>query len=40
MEVKPRALLREKGTSYAGLRLGDEHWSNEELTIRCSLIPF
>ena len=31
MGTGPRALLREKGTPYAELGLGAEHWSNDEL---------
>jgi len=31
MEMRPRALLREKGTPYAELKLGDAHWSDAEL---------
>ena len=31
MGITPRALLRQKGTPYAELRLGDEHWTDEEL---------
>jgi arsenate reductase len=31
MNMTPRQLLREKGTPYAELRLGDAHWSGEEL---------
>jgi arsenate reductase len=31
MKFRPRDLLREKGTPYADLRLGDEHWTDEEL---------
>ena len=29
--MRPRDLLREKGTPYAELGLGDEHWSDDEL---------
>ena len=29
--MRPRALLREKGTPYAKLDLGAEHWTDEEL---------
>jgi arsenate reductase len=31
MRVPVRALLREKGTPYADLKLGEPHWSEEEL---------
>jgi arsenate reductase len=31
MGITPRALLREKGTPYAELGLGDAHWSDAEL---------
>ena len=31
MGVRPRQLLREKGTPYAELGLGDERWSDDEL---------
>jgi arsenate reductase len=31
MNYRPRDLLREKGTPYAELGLGDAHWSDEEL---------
>jgi arsenate reductase len=31
MGTGPRALLREKGTPYAELGLGAEHWSDDEL---------
>jgi len=31
MEMKPHALLREKGTPYDELRLGASHWSDDEL---------
>ncbi len=31
MGVSPRALLREKGTPYAELGLGDDKWSDDEL---------
>lgn len=31
MEMTPRALLREKGTPYAELGLGDAKWSDEEI---------
>ncbi len=29
--LPPRAILREKGTPYADLRLGDSHWTDEQL---------
>jgi len=31
MGIPVRALLREKGTPYAELRLGEPHWSDEDL---------
>jgi arsenate reductase len=31
MQMTPRALLREKDTPYAELKLGDAHWSDAEL---------
>ncbi len=31
MNMTPRQLLREKGTPYAELRLGDAHWTDDEL---------
>lgn len=31
MGISVRALLREKGTPYAELKLGDAHWSDEQL---------
>jgi arsenate reductase len=31
MNYRPRDLLREKGTPYAELGLGDAHWSDDEL---------
>lgn len=31
MGITPRALLREKGTPYAELRLGESHWSDAQL---------
>jgi arsenate reductase (glutaredoxin) len=31
MKIRPRELLREKGTPYAELNLGDSHWSDAEL---------
>jgi arsenate reductase (glutaredoxin) len=31
MGVRPRDLLREKGTPYAELDLGADHWSDEQL---------
>ena len=31
MEISPRALLREKGTPYAELGLGEPRWSDDEL---------
>jgi arsenate reductase (glutaredoxin) len=31
MNASPRQLLREKGTPYAQLHLGDTHWTDDEL---------
>jgi arsenate reductase len=31
MKMLPRALLREKGTPYAELRLGEPHWTDAQL---------
>jgi arsenate reductase (glutaredoxin) len=31
MHMTPRELLREKGTPYAALKLGDAHWTDDEL---------
>ena len=31
MDMSPRQLLREKGTPYAELALGKDHWTDEEL---------
>jgi arsenate reductase len=31
MNMTPRELLREKGTPYAQLNLGDAHWTDDEL---------
>lgn len=31
MNMTPRELLREKGTPYAELKLGDAHWTDDEL---------
>jgi arsenate reductase (glutaredoxin) len=31
MGIRPRALLREKGTPYAELDLGATHWNDEQL---------
>jgi arsenate reductase (glutaredoxin) len=31
MNMTPRELLREKGTPFAELKLGDAHWTDEEL---------
>jgi arsenate reductase len=31
MHISPRALMREKGTPYAELRLGDPRWTDAEL---------
>lgn len=31
MQMTPRELLREKGTPYAELKLGEAHWTDDEL---------
>jgi arsenate reductase (glutaredoxin) len=31
LQMSPRQLLREKGTPYAELKLGDAHWTDDEL---------
>ena len=31
MGIRPRALLREKGTPYADLELGQDHWTDAQL---------
>lgn len=31
MGMRPRELLREKGTPFADLRLGEDHWTDDEL---------
>jgi arsenate reductase len=31
LQMSPRRLLREKGTPYAELKLGEAHWSDDEL---------
>ena len=31
MGIRPRELLREKGTPYAELGLGEDHWTDEQL---------
>jgi arsenate reductase (glutaredoxin) len=31
MGLRPRELLREKGTPYAELRLGEGHWTDDQL---------
>jgi arsenate reductase (glutaredoxin) len=31
MNVRPRELLREKGTPFAELRLGESHWTDDQL---------
>src|SRR6185437_1892494 len=31
MGMRPRQLLREKGTPFAELQLGEDHWSDDEL---------
>ncbi len=37
MEINPRALLRQKGTPYEALGLGDAKWSDDEL-VACMLL--
>ncbi len=37
MEINPRALLRQKGTPYDALGLGDAKWSDDEL-VACMLL--
>jgi len=39
MGMRPRELLREKGTPYAELDLGAEHWTDEELIDRMLAHP-
>ncbi len=31
MKITPRELLREKGTPYGELRLGESHWTDDQL---------
>jgi len=31
MQMRPRELLREKGTPYAELKLGESHWTDEQI---------
>ena len=31
MNMRPRELLRDKGTPYADLHLGDAHWTDDEI---------
>lgn len=31
MGLRPQELLRQKGTPYSDLRLGEDHWSDDEL---------
>jgi arsenate reductase len=41
MNMSPRELLREKGTPYDELKLGDDHWSDAELIdkmLECPLL--
>lgn len=35
MGMTPRQLLREKGTPYAELGLGDRKWSDDQTSISC-----
>jgi arsenate reductase len=39
MGMRPRELLREKGTPYAELGLGDDHWTDEQLIDRMLAHP-
>jgi arsenate reductase (glutaredoxin) len=39
MEMRPRDLLREKGTPYAQLDLGASHWSDEQLVEQMLAYP-
>jgi arsenate reductase len=39
MGIRPRELLREKGTPYAELNLGNDRWSDEELIDRMLAHP-
>jgi len=39
MNMTPRELLRENGTPYAQLRLGDAHWTDDELIDRMLQFP-
>jgi arsenate reductase len=39
MDMTPRQLLREKGTPYAELNLGESHWTDEELIDQMLKIP-
>jgi arsenate reductase (glutaredoxin) len=41
MNMTARELLREKGTPYAELRLGDAHWTDDELVehmLKCPIL--
>ncbi len=39
MNMTPRELLREKGTPYAELGLGESHWTDEQLIDRMLQFP-
>jgi arsenate reductase len=39
MNIKPRDLLREKGTPYAELGLGDAHWTIDQLIDQMVKLP-
>jgi arsenate reductase len=39
LNITPRALLREKGTPYVQLGLGDAHWTDDELVDRMLQFP-
>ena len=39
MGISVRSLLREKGTPYAELGLGDPKWSDDELVLDILLLP-
>jgi arsenate reductase len=39
MNMTPRELLREKGTPYADLKLGEAHWTDDELVDQMLKFP-
>jgi arsenate reductase len=39
MTLSPRQLLREKGTPYAELKLGEPHWTDEEIVDQMLKFP-